>query len=177
MAKRFGTTASGTANGTSTTVASDPPAVAPSTSPTGPTEAHEVAARLRLAVARLHRTLRQHADAGLSPSQLSALVAIERHGSMTLGELAAHEGVAPPTITGVVARLEADGNVEREPDPTDRRVVRVTASAQGRELVVRARERKDAWLTRRIAGLTPDEIDRLADALGVIEALGDRTDQ
>ena len=51
---------------------------------------------------------------------------------MTLGELAIHEGVAPPTITGVVARLEADGNVEREPDPTDRRVVRVTASARGR---------------------------------------------
>jgi len=147
-----------------------------STSSTAEVESSEVASRLRLAVARLHRTLRQHADAGLSPSQLSALVAIERHGSMTLGELAAHEGVAPPTITGVVARLEADGNVERGPDPTDRRVVRVTASAQGRELVVRARERKDAWLTRRIAGLTPAELDRLADALGVIEALGERSE-
>jgi len=41
---------------------------------------------------------------------------------------------------------------------------------------VRARERKDAWLTRRIAGLTPAELDRLADALGVIEALGERSE-
>ena len=164
MAKRSGGTSS----------ASDPAAAA--ATPAASVEAQEVASRLRLAVARLHRTLRQHADAGLSPSQLSALVAIERHGSMTLGELATHEGVAPPTITGVVARLEADGNVEREPDPSDRRVVRVTASARGRELVVRARERKDAWLTRRIAGLTPDELDRLADALGVIEALGERAE-
>ena len=147
-----------------------------STSSTQVAEPSEVASRLRLAVARLHRTLRQHADAGLSPSQLSALVAIERHGSMTLGELALHEGVAPPTITGVVARLEADGNVARAPDPTDRRVVRVVATDQGRDLVVRARERKDAWLTRRIAGLTPDELERLAAALDVIEALGERAE-
>lgn len=139
-------------------------------------EVHEVAGRLRLAVARLHRTLRQHADSGLSPSQLSALVAIERHGSMTLGELATHEGVAPPTVTGVVGRLEADGNVAREPDIADRRVVRVTATRQGNELVVRARERKDAWLTRRVAELAPADLDRLADALDVIEALGERTD-
>jgi DNA-binding MarR family transcriptional regulator len=147
-----------------------------STSSTQVADSSEVASRLRLAVARLHRTLRQHADAGLSPSQLSALVAIERHGSMTLGELAVHEGVAPPTITGVVARLEVDGNVAREPDPADRRVVRVVATDQGRELVVRARERKDAWLTRRIAGLTPDEIERLASALDVLEELGDRSE-
>jgi DNA-binding MarR family transcriptional regulator len=143
----------------------------------GADEVHDVASRLRLAVARLHRTLRQHADAGLSPSQLSALVAIERHGSMTLGELAAHEGVAPPTVTGVVARLEADGNVERGADPADRRVVRVVATDQGKELVVRARERKDAWLTRRVSELAPDDLDRLAAALDVIEALGERTDR
>src|SRR6478735_10721451 len=92
-----------------------------------PDDVAEVASRMRLATARLHRTLRQHADSGLSPSQLSALVAIDRHGSMTLGELATHEGVAPPTITGVVARLEADGNVAREADSVDRRVVRVVA--------------------------------------------------
>ena len=138
---------------------------------------HEVASRLRLAVARLHRTLRQHADSGLSPSQLSALVAIERQGSMTLGELAAHESVAPPTITGVVARLEADGNVVREPDATDRRVVRVTATPQGRAVVVRTRERKDAWLTQRVTELGADDLERLADALEVIEALGDRVDR
>jgi DNA-binding MarR family transcriptional regulator len=166
MAKRSGTT-------------TRRPAVdaAPRGDAAGADEVHEVAGRLRLAVARLHRTLRQHADSGLSPSQLSALVAIERHGSMTLGELAAHEGVAPPTITGVVGRLEAEGNVAREPDAADRRVVRVTATLQGRELVVRARERKDAWLTRRVAELAPADLDRLAAALDVIEALGERTDR
>jgi DNA-binding MarR family transcriptional regulator len=139
--------------------------------PVDPIEAVEVASRLRLSVARLHRVLRQHAEAGLSPSQLSALAAIDRHGSMTLGELATHEGVAPPTVTGIVARLEADGNVAREPDPDDRRIVRVVATPQGREILGTARRRKDAWLSRRLADLPPDELARLADALEVLDDL------
>jgi DNA-binding MarR family transcriptional regulator len=134
----------------------------------------EVASQLRLSVARLHRALRQHAEAGLSPSQLSALAAIDRHGSMTLGELAAHEGVAPPTITGIVARLEADANVAREADPDDRRLVRVVATEQGRQLLGAARQRKDAWLSRRLAGLAPDELGRLDAALDVLAALVER---
>jgi DNA-binding MarR family transcriptional regulator len=141
-------------------------------SPTGRVE--EVAGRLSVAVARLHRTLRQHADSGLSPSQLSALVAIERHGSLTLGELAAHEGVAPPTVTGVVARLEADGNVERRPDPNDGRVVRVEVTPKGLDLVLRARERKDVWLTGRVAQLSAAELDQLAGALDVLDGLSER---
>lgn len=141
------------------------------------TDAVEVASRLRLSVARLHRALRQHAEAGLSPSQLSALAAIDRHGSMTLGELATHEGVTPPTITGIVARLEADANVAREADPEDRRLVRVVATEQGRQLLRAARRRKDAWLSRRLAELGPDELDRLAAALDVLEAVVERPDR
>jgi DNA-binding MarR family transcriptional regulator len=134
----------------------------------------EVASRLRLSVARLHRTLRQHADTGLSPSQLSALVAVSRHGSMTLGELAAHEGVAPPTISGVVARLEADGNLVRAADPDDGRVVRVSATPDGAALIRRIRERKDAWLAERLGALDADELLRVAAALDVLERFTER---
>jgi DNA-binding MarR family transcriptional regulator len=44
-----------------------------------------VAARLRLSTVRLARRLRQESDAALTPSQLSALASIERHGPITLG--------------------------------------------------------------------------------------------
>src|SRR4051812_6394584 len=89
-------------------------------------EASELAALLRVSATRLSRRLRQQADAGLSPSQLSALTAVWRHGSLTLGALAEYERVAPPTVTKVVAKLEADGLLERAVDPNDRRVARVT---------------------------------------------------
>jgi hypothetical protein len=69
----------------------------------------QLAAELRLAVTRLARVLRQRADAGVTPSMLSALTSIERLGPVTLGKLAAAEQVQPPSMTAIVARLEESG--------------------------------------------------------------------
>src|SRR5919107_5869290 len=90
-----------------------------------------MAARLRLSATRLARILRRQADIGLSPSQLTALATIENHGPMTLGALAEHERVAPPSITKAVAKLEASGFVRRHADPSDGRVARVSTTPQG----------------------------------------------
>ena len=146
---------------------------APATPDAAPTAASppEMAARLRLSATRLARRLRQESGAGLTSSQLSALAVIERHGPLTLGALAEHEGVAPPSITRVVGRMEDDGLVVRQTDPDDRRVARVTVSPRGAALIAESRRRKTAWLTARIAALDPDQRRRLADALDVLDEL------
>jgi DNA-binding MarR family transcriptional regulator len=131
----------------------------------------ELAALLRVSATRLSRRLRQQAEAGLSPSQLSALTAVARHGSMTLGELADYERVAPPTVTKIVAKLEGDGLLARTIDPHDRRVARVAVTKAGDRLLAEARQRKTAWLSGRIAQLDDDERRRLAAALDVLDAL------
>jgi DNA-binding MarR family transcriptional regulator len=131
----------------------------------------EIAASLRLSAARLARRLRQESDAGLTPSQLSALAAIESEGPLTLGALADHERVAPPTITRVVTKLEADGLVHRLPDAEDRRISRVRTTDAGDALLAELRKRKNAWLTDRIRELSDDQRRRLADALDVLELL------
>jgi DNA-binding MarR family transcriptional regulator len=136
-----------------------------STPPTAP----EIAARLRLSATRLARRLRQESSAGLSPSQTSALAVIANHGPLTLGALAEHERVAPPTITKVVSKLECDGLVTRTPDPADRRVCRVAISPAGEALLEETRRRKTAWLTGRISQLDAERQRRLADALDVID--------
>ncbi len=137
----------------------------------GDPAADAVVPRLRLAVARLARLLRQNAETGLSPSQMSALVAIERHGPLPLGELAAHEGVAPPTVTRVVARLEEEDRVTRTVDPEDRRVARVEITENGRDLLAHSRNRKEAWLDARVDALDPADQALLAEALPVLEHL------
>jgi DNA-binding MarR family transcriptional regulator len=131
----------------------------------------ELAARLRLSATRLARRLRQEADAGLTPSQLSALAVIEREGPLTLGALADHEKVAPPSITKVVAKLESIGLVARAVGPGDRRFVRVALTDAGRALLEGSRQRKTAWLTGRIRELGPGEREQLAGALDVLDAL------
>ena len=133
--------------------------------------APEIAARLRLSATRLARRLRQESNAGLSPSQQSALAVIANHGPLTLGTLADHERVAPPTITKVVSKLECDGLVTRTPDPADRRVCRVAISPAGDALLEESRRRKTAWLTARISQLDADRQRRLADALDVLDEL------
>jgi DNA-binding MarR family transcriptional regulator len=147
-----------------------------SPAPTAAQADEELAARLRLSATRLARRLRQEADAGLTPSQLSALAVIEREGPLTLGALAEQERVAPPSITKVVAKLESIGLVARAVDAGDRRFVRVALTDAGRALLEESRQRKTAWLTGRIRELGPAAREQLAAALDVLDALvaGDR---
>lgn len=130
-----------------------------------------MSSRLRLSATRLARQLRQQSSTGLTPSQLSALAAVGRHGALTLGDLADQERVAPPTITKIVGKLEAAGLLERRPDPDDRRFCRVVVTPEGSALLDDTRQRRDAWLALRLADLDPDQQARLAGALDVLEAL------
>ena len=130
-----------------------------------------IAARLRLSATRLARILRRQADTGLSPSQLSALATVEIHGPMTLGALAEHENVAPPSVTKVINLLEAQGLVGREASANDRRVAMVSITREGARLLDESRRRKNQWLAERLTRLEPDQRARLADALDVIELL------
>src|SRR3954471_2175772 len=130
-----------------------------------------MAAQLRLSATRLARQLRQQSDAGLSPSQLSALSAIHALGPVTLGALAEYERVAPPTVTKVVTKLEADGLVARTTDAADRRVARVEMTRHGDAVLATIRRRKNEWLAARLAALDPGDRARLCDALDVLDAL------
>src|SRR5438309_11243872 len=124
----------------------------------------QLASRLRLAVMRLARVLRQKAQDPITPSQLSALVSIERDGPVTLGELAALESVQPPTMTRIVVAVEEQELVRREVDPGDRRISRVHITAAGRRLLEKNRSRKTAYLASRMRGLNAEELDVLERA-------------
>ncbi len=136
-----------------------------------PIDVGTMSAHLRISATRLARLLRRQGDTGLSPSQLSALTSIDLHGPMTLGALAEHERVAPPSVTKVVAKLEERLLVTRRADLADRRVHRVSTTAAGEALLEEVRQRKDVWLAARLADLDDDQRARLAAALDVIDEL------
>jgi DNA-binding MarR family transcriptional regulator len=133
--------------------------------------ADELAPRLRLAVTRLARRLRQESDDPVSPTQFAALATIERSGPLTLGALAELEGVQPPTISAAVAKLEERGLVVRRADADDRRVARVTVSSAGTRLLAQVRTRKTAYLRRRLEALDEPDRQTLADAAEILERL------
>jgi DNA-binding MarR family transcriptional regulator len=131
----------------------------------------ELAARLRIAITRTARRLRQEAGTDLSPSQTAALSTIDRHGPLTPSELAALERVKRPTATRIVARLEGEGLVQRAADPADGRSFVVSATAQGRALMRKLRSRKNVYLARRLRELSGDEVAVLARAAEILERL------
>lgn len=131
----------------------------------------ELAARLRLAITRTARRLRQTAGSDLGPSQLAALATIERHGPLAAGELAEREGIKPPTATRIVARLEEAGLVARVADPADRRSSILTITGDGRGLLRRLRARKTAYLAQRLQELPADDVEALERAADVLERI------
>ena len=136
-------------------------------------DATALAARLRLGVTRLARRLRQEAEAGVTPSMLSALSSAERQGSLTMRDLCHAEQVQPPTMTRIVAALVEAGLVVRETDPADGRVTWVTVTTEGRRLLERSRRRKEAYLAKTLRALEAEELRTLEAAAGIIERLTD----
>jgi len=146
----------------------------PATIPLDVTDTAEIAAQLRLSTTRLTRVLRQQSDTGLTLSQLSTLATIGRRGPLTLGALATQERLAPPSVTRIVAKLEADGLITRTTDPDDRRSSLVAVTRTGTALLTRSRRQRDAWLAARVDELDDVDRARLADSLGVLQRLTDR---
>jgi DNA-binding MarR family transcriptional regulator len=131
----------------------------------------QTAARLRLVVARLARTVRQHGAAGLTPSQLSALATIEEFHPIRLSDLARHECVGASVATRVVATLQELGYVERIADTTDRRACLIDLTDAGRGLLQDLWGERTAGLSTRIERLSTADVVLLQAALPVLEAL------
>lgn len=130
----------------------------------------DLADRLHSAAIHLLRRLRREDDAsGLPAPQLSAMSVIVFGGAITLGALANAEQVRPPTITKLVAALEEQGLVEREPDPQDRRVMRVKATARGTRLLYDGRRRRVASLATSLGELATADRATLARAIPILE--------
>jgi DNA-binding MarR family transcriptional regulator len=138
---------------------------------TSPTDS---AARLRMAIVRTARRLRQEAagtGGELTPTAVSALATVERHGPLTPSELAEIERIKRPTATRILRGLVDAGLVDRAPDPADGRSALVSVNAAGRERLRRLRGRKNAYLARRMRDLPTEDLRTLDRAAEILEGI------
>lgn len=104
-------------------------------------------------------------------TQLSAMGSLYKRGPMSAGELATCECVQPPSMTKVLANLEERGLVRRDAHPGDRRQAIIAITDAGIALLDSERRSRDAWLSLRLAQLTPDERALLRDVVPVLDKL------
>ena len=135
----------------------------------------EQSTELRIAIMRLSRRLRQErSDTEISGSQFSTLGWIHSEGPLTIGRLAELERVTAPSMNRTVNCLVDAGYAVRSSSPDDGRKVLVTATEAGSRVVLETRKRRDAWIAKRYAALSPDERETLARATTILGRLIDQ---
>ncbi|HVK79783.1 MAG TPA: MarR family transcriptional regulator [Verrucomicrobiae bacterium] len=138
----------------------------------------DTAMHVHSAALRLLRAVRTaDAETGVSAPKLSALSVLTFGGAMSLSALAKVEQVRAPTMSKLVADLEADGLVVKRADKADKRGVRIEATAKGRALMEEGRKKRLALLTKRLTRLTAAEradLHKAADLMLRLAAPEDR---
>ena len=136
------------------------------------TEAH--AAELMQAMGVLLRRVRGEAgNEGPSWSQAAVMGRLDRSGPMTTAELARAELVKPQSMGTLLAELEQEGLVRRDPHPTDGRQILFSLTEAGVEARRRRQAAKLAWLSAAIGRLEADEQRTLVDAIELVKRLGE----
>jgi DNA-binding MarR family transcriptional regulator len=131
-----------------------------------------IADRLRPVLLRVGRELRREArEVGISPAQVSLLVAIKYAPGIGVRDLAARERVTPPAMSNHVDRLERDGLVSRTPSASDRRRVGLSLTDEGQRMLRRVRSRRTAWLATRLRGLSAEELEAVEAAVEPLSRL------
>ncbi len=106
--------------------------------------------------AELRRRLRKGFATTLPRFDL--LAALDRSpDGLTLGEVSRRMMVSNGNVTGLAARLEAEGLVERSADAADRRAFRLRLTARGRREFRRQSAAHEGWVAELLAGLAPEE--------------------
>jgi DNA-binding MarR family transcriptional regulator len=132
---------------------------------------------LRPVLLRLSRLLRRESQSlGLSPLDAMILGAVKKHPGIGLSELADREQMSRPTMSAHVKRLEAAGWLARQaPDSDDKRRIGLALTPKGAKALEAVRRRRNDWLAGRLAALSPEAREALAEAIGPLGQIsGDR---
>lgn len=133
---------------------------------------HAVADAIHSAAIHLLRKIRREDDrTGITPGRLSALSVLVFGGPMRVTDLARAEHVKPPTMTRIVAALEAGRLAKRSSDAADGRSARIEATRRGARLMHEGRRRRVMRLGDALKGLSDEDLCVLARAAEIIESI------
>ncbi|ASW55222.1 MarR family winged helix-turn-helix transcriptional regulator [Plantactinospora sp. KBS50] len=138
---------------------------AAATSPAAAAAARDLVVLFR----RVRGRMRGVATGGLTPSQASVLLRLEKDGASSTTLLAAAEGVRSQSMTATLNGLQERGLIERRPDPDDGRRYVVSLSEAGRIQVADDRQGRRDWLAQTLhERLTAEQLRLVNTALALV---------
>jgi DNA-binding MarR family transcriptional regulator len=129
---------------------------------------------IRLAIQRLARRIRSmQGDETVTEGQRSVLFALSNNGAQTLSSLSEHERVTPPSMNRTINALVAAGLVTRTGALDDGRKVVIDLSDAGRTFIADTKRKRDAWFSKRLDALTPEQRELVAKAAPILREIAD----
>ena len=136
------------------------------------TPAYDCAAAMLEALPAAMRNIRQHMRChrvpGTSVPQFRVLGFLDRYGPATLSAVAEHIGTTLPSASRMVQSLVERQLVERHAGSPDRRTICLEITAKGHRVLEIARKATLKQLAGQVGSLTPREIARLKEAMGLL---------
>jgi DNA-binding MarR family transcriptional regulator len=129
---------------------------------------------IRLAIQRLARRIRSmQSDETVTEGQRAVLFALANEGAQTLGALSEHERVTPPSMNRTINALVKAGLVTRVSAEDDGRKVSIDLSPSGRTYITDTKRKRDAWFTRELARLTPEQRAIIDESATILREIAD----
>lgn len=132
-------------------------------------ELEELLRQVSIIIRKRGRDILQNFE--VTPPQFNALLELDHHGQLTMGELCDHLFLACSTATDLVDRMERNSLIERERDPNDRRVIRLKVKDRGRQIIAEVLAARRKYLAQVMESVGEEEKGRLIHALEQIYLL------
>ncbi len=121
-------------------------------------------------VGRLDRLMRRRlgeaiADLGLTVQQYTILAVVGARGPISNAQLAERSFITPQTANEMVKAMEERGWVERSADPSHGRVIRLSLTADGKELLRQTHAAAAEFEEGMLSGMAPRDRERFHDLL------------
>jgi len=110
----------------------------------------------------------------LTPTQFHMLLRLHQHDGMSAAQLARGVGVRPQSMGEIITPLERKALISREESPEHRRILRISLTAAGRQLLARATRIAMQLEEELLAGLNAGELNALRNGLGKLLASAQR---
>lgn len=128
----------------------------------------ELPQHLALVCSLFARMAARRSEVGVGTVSWRVVATIERFGKLRLSEIAERERVSRPTATTVIKRLEEEGLVRREPDPTDSRSVLVSTTEKGSAQLALWREQLAVGVGSLLEHLPEEDLATLSRASEIL---------
>ena len=107
----------------------------------------------------------------MPPSNYRVLGILKKRGSIPISEIGKKVYISRSNMTSLIDKLVEEGLAARLPDETDRRVINISITPKGKDLVRNWRKHRNEEIRRKLSALSDEDLEKLYESMENIKAV------